>query len=275
MAPEGPAPWDLPKGPLFVYNGGLMRRPLRQMLAQAGWPLRLGLPRQGDLVGLWGASPTAWRAETIAARRAARLIRFEDAFLRSLHPGRGGGGAPLGLIPDHLGVHFDPARPSRLERILAEAPLDDGDLLRRAHDGMARLAALDLSKYNAHDPDLPPPPPGYVLVIDQLRGDASVRLAGVRAHIFREMLVFAQEEHPGARVLIKTHPETISGQRPGHYGPEDAQGRVSLLAAPHSPRALLEGRSRSIRSARRWGSRRSSPATARASSASPSMPAGA
>ena len=35
---------------------------------------------------------------------------------------------------------------------------------------------------------------------------------------FLEMLVLAQEEHPGARVLIKTHPETAGGNyRTGHF----------------------------------------------------------
>ena len=128
-----------------------------------------------------------------------------------------------------------------IERILTDEPLDDHAVLQRARDGIGRLKALDLSKYNNFDPGVAPPPPGYVLVIDQSRDDASVRFGGVRPSIFREMLGVAQIEHPGARIVIKTHPETVAGLRPGHYGPEHIDARTSLLTEPVSPWALLEG----------------------------------
>jgi capsular polysaccharide export protein len=55
------------------------------------------------------------------------------------------------------------------------------------------------------------------------------------------MLYWAQEENPGARILIKTHPETAQGFRQGHFKAEDATGRISLFDAAVSPWALLEG----------------------------------
>jgi len=228
---------------LFFYNGGfLVQRQLRQMLALAGWKLSLGLPGPGDAVAVWGHSPTAGRGEAVAARRGAGLVRIEDAFLRSIHPGRSRGEPPLGLLIDQTGgAHYASAAPSALEALLARHPLDDAHLLQRARDGIGLLKALNLSKYNNFDVALPAPEPGYVLVIDQTRGDASLRLGGVRESIFREMLVFAQEEHPGARIVLKTHPETQAGHRAGHYGPEDASGRITLLTDPVSPWALLEG----------------------------------
>jgi capsular polysaccharide export protein len=213
---------------------------LKRMLALAGHELRFGLPRPGEGVAVWGASPTAGRGERAAARAGAPLIRLEDAFLRSLRPGRMGD-APLGLLIDPLGVHFDPARPSLLEQILASDPLDNSHILARAREGIERIRALDLSKYNLHDPALPPPPPGYVLVIDQTAGDASVRASGAGQATFDEMLATAREAHPHAPILIKTHPETALGLRPGHYGPRHATPGVTLVTAPHSPWALLDG----------------------------------
>jgi capsular polysaccharide export protein len=213
---------------------------LKRMLALAGHHLRFGLPRPGEGVAVWGASPTAGRGERAAARSGAPLIRLEDAFLRSLRPGRMGD-APLGLLIDPLGVHFDSARPSRLEQILALDPLDNSHILARAREGIERIRALDLSKYNLHDPALPPPPPGYVLVIDQTLGDASVRASGAGQATFDEMLASAREAHPHAPLLIKTHPETALGLRPGHYGPRHATPGVTLVTAPHSPWALLDG----------------------------------
>ncbi len=73
---------------------------------------------------------------------------------------------------DDLGVHFDSSTPSRLEKILAENPLDDTALLNRARAAITRLQAQHLSKYNAFDPNLPGPKAPYVLVIDQTMGDA-------------------------------------------------------------------------------------------------------
>ncbi len=226
---------------LFCYAGGLLRpgRVIR-ILTLAGLKPRIGLPSSDDLVGVWGRSPLAHRGETIAAKRGAKLLRIEDAFLRSIHPGRMGA-PPIGLLLDQSGVHFDASTPSDLEQMLLRDPLDDGALLTRARDGIGRLMASDLSKYNSHDQALPPPAPGYVLVVDQVRGDASVRFGGATEATFREMLVFAQEEHPGKRVIIKSHPESIAGLRVGYYGPEHVSARVSLLADPISPWALLEG----------------------------------
>lgn len=226
---------------LFVYNGGfLTQKRIGRILTLAGFDIRLGAPGPQDAVGVWGQSPTAPRGEKVADLLDRPLIRIEDAFLRSVHTGRAGD-QPLGLLIDRAGLHFDPSTPSDLEQILSRHTLDDTALLDRARTGMARLRAAHLSKYNACDPALPAPEPGYVLVIDQTRGDASITACGARASTFREMLFVAQDEHPTARIVIRTHPETDAGHRPGHFGPEDVQGRISLTTANLSPHALLEG----------------------------------
>lgn len=210
------------------------------MLALAGHPLCLGRPTPEDGIAVWGHSPYAHRGEAVAARQNLPLIRIEDAFLRSIRPGRMGD-APIGLMLDAKGVHYDSSAPSALETLLARHPLDDSQLLNRARVGIARLQALDLSKYNIHAADATLPEPGYVLVVDQTLGDASVRHSGASAARFAEMLATAQADHPAARIVIKAHPETTLGLRKGHFGPADAQGRISLLTAPVSPWALLGG----------------------------------
>ncbi len=226
---------------LFVYNGGfLTQRRVRRILGLAGYDIRVGLPKDGDMVGVWGNSPTAHRGLNIAEKYDAPMLRVEDAFLRSLHPGRGGE-APLGLLLDRNGVHFDATNTSGLETLLNTHPLDDTALLNRARGGIERLKELHLSKYSAFDTTLQPPNPGYVLVVDQASDDASVLASNGDQARFREMLVMAQEENPGARVLIKTHPETIEGHRAGYYSDHDQSDRVSILSEPISPWTLLEG----------------------------------
>ena len=224
---------------------------VRRILELSGFsPRPANWPGGSDCVGVWGHSPLAPNGEALARARDLPLIRIEDAFLRSVMPGRAEGRlarwrgrvGPLGVMIDQTGgVHFDATGPSALERLLASAPLDDATLLARARDGMARIAATRLSKYNAHDITLPAPAPGYVLVVDQTAGDASITHGGATWADFREMLFLAMEEHPRARILIKTHPETLAGLRPGHFSPEDAQGRISLCTDAIAPQTLLEG----------------------------------
>ncbi|MGC1495903.1 MAG: capsular polysaccharide biosynthesis protein [Sulfitobacter sp.] len=243
----GPEIYDTPAaGPerdrrLFVYNGGfLTQRRVRRILQLSGYSLHLGLPRADDAVVVWGNSPTAHRGLAVAAKRDVPVVRVEDALLRSIHPGRAGQ-PPLGLMIDHRGAHFDPAQPSDLETLLATHPLDDTALLNRARGAIARLQEAHLTKYTGFDPRRPAPAPGYVLVIDQTMGDASVTACGADRSRFLEMLVFAQEEHPGAQVIIKAHPETTQGYRAGYFGPEDENERITLMTDQISPWTLFEG----------------------------------
>ncbi|MFN3664286.1 MAG: capsular polysaccharide biosynthesis protein, partial [Yoonia sp.] len=202
---------------LYVYSGGFLTQPrIRRILTLSGYDIRLGAPGPGDLIGVWGHSPTAPRGEAVARHKGAQLVRIEDAFLRSVRPGHEGD-LPLGLNIDRRGVHFDPALPSDLERILTDNPLDDTVLLNRARAGIAVMQRDHLSKYTCFDPDTPTPTPGYVLVIDQTRKDASITASGAGSNTFREMLFYAQTEHPGQRIVIKIHPETAQGHKQGYF----------------------------------------------------------
>ena len=210
------------------------------MLHLAGHDICLGRPSASDGVVVWGQNPSSRRGRCIAQRRRAAVVTVEDAFLRSLRPGRMGD-PPLGLLIDPFGVHYDAASPSLLENILISQDLTNPNLLARSEAGIARIKHLDLSKYNLHDPMLNPPEPGYVLVIDQTQGDASLRASGANIRTFQAMLARAKADHPGARILLKVHPETSLNLRQGHFQPGDATGNVRLFSEPVSPHRLLAG----------------------------------
>jgi len=173
----------------------------------------------------------------MARRLDLPVLNVEDAFLRSLHPGRGPG---HGLLLDHAALHFDGTRPSELEEMLATAPLEDTGLIARARAGIAYLRRNGISKYSDWLPDAPLPKPGYVLVVDQTRGDAAIDLSGAAAGTFAQMLAAARAEHPGARFVIRTHPVTAEGKRGGHFGAGDLDARTTICADPVNPWALLE-----------------------------------
>ncbi len=239
-APVSTAAGPIPRR-LFTFSGGFLTQTrLRRILHLAGHQICLGRPGPNDGVVVWGQSPTSWRGQAMAKRLQLPLIHIEDAFLRSLRPGRMGD-APLGVLIDPIGVHYDAANPSLLERILNSDDLQNTNLHLRATDGIARLRHLDLSKYNLHDPNLAAPEPGYVLVIDQTRNDASLRASGAASATFHAMLARAKADHPDAPIVLKSHPETSLGLRPGHFSPHDAGGKVTLLTAALSPHRLLDG----------------------------------
>ncbi|MDG4647435.1 capsular polysaccharide biosynthesis protein [Roseibacterium sp. SDUM158017] len=224
----------------YHFNAGFLTDArVRRILKLAGYDLRLGKPGGEDDVLVWGHSPHAARGEAAAKATGAHLVRVEDAFLRSLHPGRSGD-APLGLVIDRTGTHFDATRPSDLETILARHPLDNTVLLDRAREAVARMQEGHLTKYAAVDPGLDPPEPGFVLVVDQTRGDASIPLGQANDLSFAEMLTWARQDHPDARIVIKAHPETVAGHRPGHFDPANLPHGVEIDTRPVSPSRLFE-----------------------------------
>lgn len=226
---------------LFVFNGGFLTQSrVKRILALSGYDVRLGKPGANDAVGVWGMSPTSYRGEAVAKHQNAPLLRVEDAWLRSLFPGREGE-PPIGLTLDKTGLHYDASRPSDLEILLNTHALDDTALLDRARGAMERLKEAHLTKYAAVDPDVPAPPPGYVLIVDQTREDASVRSCGADRNRFLELLFVAREEHPGAPIVIKSHPESDQGHRQGYYLKEDLTENMILLDGPISPWTLFEG----------------------------------
>ena len=105
---------------------------------------------------------------------------------------------------------------------------------------MLATKTYEVRKYSAVDPTLPVSDPGYVLVVDQAEGDASVTASFADRSIFIDMLAAAQIENPDAKIVIKSHPETQLGYRPGYYQERDLNDRTSLCDQPVSPWSLLE-----------------------------------
>ncbi len=96
-----------------------------------------------------------------------------------------------------------------------------------------------MSKYNIHDPTLPARA-GYVLVVDQTAGDASVRASGATQATFDEMLAMP------ARRIPARHPDQDPSRNrrrpaPRPLWPRPRHPGVSLVTDALSPWALLDG----------------------------------
>ncbi|MGQ0672792.1 MAG: capsular polysaccharide biosynthesis protein [Hyphomicrobium sp.] len=111
---------------------------------------------------------------------------------------------------------------------------------------MAALRRLRVSKYNSGpfltEAELglgPRPAGGRVLVVDQTYGDSSIEYGLAKSTSFQDMLDAALAENPDAEIVVKTHPEVISGAKCGYLG-SVIHPRVRIFALPVNPWSLIE-----------------------------------
>ncbi len=175
-----------------------------------------------DLVLGWGRRPTSNAAQTLSQKTNKPFVSIEDGFLRSIYPGRNE--PPISLVIDWAGVHYDATCASEFERCVeTAAALNTPETSARARAAMHLLRELALSKYN-HAPrmserkmGLPSRPSGgRVLVVDQTVGDGAIGYGMANTQTFVDMLKTAKLENPGAQIIVKTHPEVVSGQKRGY-----------------------------------------------------------
>ncbi|HWA73939.1 MAG TPA: capsular polysaccharide biosynthesis protein [Polyangiaceae bacterium] len=222
----------IPRLPAFLGCGEIVPNPssseARSLSAVAGW----------------GHKPTARAAREFARTHGVPYLALEDGFLRSV--GLGGSEPPLSLVLDDLGIYYDAGGPSRIEQLLAEEPrlLEDSALLARANRLRKRLVETGVSKYNQGKDALPAELQGsepYVLVADQTFDDASVSLGLASAESFERMLAAARTEHPGARLVIKVHPDTLAGKKRGYLARRPPDPDTLVIAENITPQRMLAG----------------------------------
>lgn len=195
-----------------------------------------------DAVAGWGYKPTARYARALARRQGLPYLAIEDGFLRSVGLGEAGA-PPISLVVDDLGIYYDASAPSRLEHMLQTGEGLDAALLDRAERAMRRMIALDLSKTN-NSPPLPagalgPRDRRRVLVVDQTYGDAAIAGGLADQSSFERMLAAAMRDEPAAEILVRRHPATAAGLKPG-WLPQTLPPDVVELTTPCSTGSLLE-----------------------------------
>ncbi len=198
--------------PARLYAVGFPRRkrPILRRFLQGSQVRFLRHPHQvppGATAVLWGSRS----AEGLPS--SARVLRVEDGFLRSA-----GLGAelvpPLSWVIDDLGIHYDPAQPSRLERILQDSVLDQA-ARQRARALRDLIVTSRVTKYNLPG-DRWTRPPGAVRVIlvpGQVESDASIRCGAPDIRTNLDLLRRVRAAAPAAHILYKPHPDVVGGLR--------------------------------------------------------------
>lgn len=211
----------------------IYRKVLRHPLLPAFWSCQTPTPEPVHIG--WGYRPSGRAAK----RKGGRLLLLEDSFVRSLRPGSG---TVYGLIADSRGIHYDAHGESDLLDALDSGQptgwMRRGDVGDAAHL-MARFRETGASKYNwfaGEFRDERLPDKQGILVVDQTRGDASIRYGGLTVGVFETMLRSALDECHGVPVYVRAHPDHLFRRKHSCF-PERllSDSRVKLLAPDLSP----------------------------------------
>ncbi|WP_429188980.1 capsular polysaccharide biosynthesis protein [Aeromonas veronii] len=225
---------------LWTQSSGILAR-RRQISACLGQPLaRLepsseSLPQAGDVLVGWGQKANTGQIKQKAQELGLPYWQLEDGFIGYIgHPAREG--VALSLIADPVGIYYDARQPSQLEQLIA-TPCD-AEMLARAERLIRELVHLGITKYNCYatHPYEPVTQAPYgeeqgglvslaegllqdgrsrVLLVDQVAGDLSIPGALACNADFLAMVAAARRNHPGAHLLLRTHPDTRIGKKSG------------------------------------------------------------
>lgn len=170
----------------------------------------------------------------------AQLVEVEDGFIRSV-----GLGAdcvpPLSIVVDELGIYFDPQRPSRLERFIAEGPFTE-ELLERARRLRALIVQRGISKYGVGQNSVSrgPGEKRRVLVPGQVEDDRSILCGGGSVQTNEQLLRRVREREPDAEILYKPHPDVEAGHRRGAIADSVAAELVDVLVRGEAISSLID-----------------------------------
>jgi capsular polysaccharide export protein len=174
----------------------------------------------------WGYRPSGLRAK----KSGRAYLLYEDAPVRSLKPGYGGG--VYGITTDSQGAMFDATGKSELiESLRGEVQIDVS-----TPQIMEKYRSLGISKYNG---SMPADTSNYekgVLLIDQSRGDASMKYGGLDISDFSRLFDDALADHPESIIYIKTHPDRKYRKKKSCFSERQLSHlRVHILPAELSP----------------------------------------
>ena len=226
---------DLPNragGRLGYYSAGFLGdRRVARVLTAHGWALSPGpLSSRLDAVAVWGARGVSARARAAAKRRKLPCLFLEDALYRSVLSDKS---EPLiGLMADSKAPYFEAREESDLYQLLQMPPALNEAEMARARAVMSMINRAGLSKYNPPNRAGALPDSPYVLVVDQVRGDASIAAGLAEAESFEIMVETALSAHPDHLILVRAHlRDSVGHINTDRFGPRVSRMDPSLPAA--------------------------------------------
>ncbi|MEH6547662.1 MAG: hypothetical protein V7701_14595 [Sneathiella sp.] len=184
----------------------------------------------------WGRKPSGYRAIVNAHKVRKHFTLQEDGFLRSV----GREGPAISIVHDAKGIYYDASAPSDLETLVAQKLTSEQML--RTRNLVKNWRDFRLSKYNSSADYTEVLPDRYVLVVDQVVGDLSIRFGGANSSSFDTMLNAALFENPEATIIVKTHPDSVTRAKKSHFDAKalTASKRLKIITENCHPVRLIE-----------------------------------
>ena len=181
-----------------------------------------------------GDNVASYLRRYIAASRKP-VSYLSEGYLRSVELA-GSAAPPYSLLLDRSAPHYDARRTSGLEEILNGYDFDaDTTLMERSALLQTSLLRSGLSKYNhvAPVPDLEllygTKDRPRVLVLGEVEGTASFKLANPRNYTVNDLVIIAVMENPGAQIIFKPHPKVLSKHAVTASDPAKIEDRCLVL----------------------------------------------
>ncbi len=204
-----------------------------------------------DYAFLWGNGAYIENACALGAalKFNTLLVLCEDGFLRSADTWANSKACDryrhgCSLVCDTRAFYYDATKASSIELMLNDQTLVlTESQLAEARRLICRIVSNKLTKYN-HQPIFKPEVgrrgKRKVLVVDQSYGDYAIRKGWADDSTFENMLATAVRENPDADILVKTHPDTLTGVKKGYYDGIAEHDNVFRVTMPINPYSLMD-----------------------------------
>lgn len=171
--------------------------------------------QDGDALLLWGRKHDALLG---TLKAGLPVWRMEDGFLRSVGLGSDLR-RPSSLVMDDVGIYYDAAAASALERFL-ESHSFSAEELRRGATLRTSILKARVSKYNVGEKTkldfrVKAGERKVILVPGQVEGDASLEYGSPNIQTNAALLQAVKTAEPDAYIVFKPHPDVVSGNRAG------------------------------------------------------------
>ena len=152
--------------------------------------------------------------------------------------------APISGLIDSVVPYYDARYQSNLERMINDPEfVVTEEQKQRARRCIDKIVETHLTKYNhqpIYEPKIGKEGRKKVLVVDQSYGDMSIAKGWGSDFTFEKMLQAAIDENPDADIIVKTHPDTMTGRRGGYYTGLKPHDNIYTQTEPINPISLIK-----------------------------------
>lgn len=150
----------------------------------------------------------------------------------------------ISYVMDSVVPYYDARYASSLEKMINDSNIVvTEEQKQRARRCIDKIVETHLTKYNHQpifEPEIGRKGVKKVLVVDQSFGDMSISKGWGNEYTFKNMLECAIKENPDADIIVKTHPDTMTGNRGGYFTGLVPHDNIYTQTEPINPISLIK-----------------------------------